>query len=405
MFKFLPKWDIEDNKETLSASEFTESVPPQESSDDGSVYKVPFTTIANISPHNNAERLEVATVYGFQVIVQKDKYKAGDKIVYIPIDSILPQWLESILFPDGSKIKLHHSRVRQIKIRGLASQGMIINPQDIASKINPEYLDIEQDLSTVLGVTKYEPPKRHVGAKMGMPRNKPLENPRFHKYGGVDNIKWFPDFFNDKEVVIQEKLHGSCCRASYIKTSANTFWKKIKSLFRMLPKYEYCYGSNNVQLQERKNYTGFYGTDIYGATLARVDAFKKLKPGETIFGELIGPGVQKNYDYGHAEHHFVLFDVKIEREDGSQEYLDPEQAEKYAKERGFSFVPVLYKGVFNAAHAKSLSMGSSVYCSKQKIREGVVIKARTEYSKNSSKKALKLISEDYLNDPNNTDFH
>jgi RNA ligase (TIGR02306 family) len=139
--------------------------------------------------------------------------------------------------------------------------------------------------------------------------------------------------------------------------------------------------------------------------LDKVDAFSKLKPGETIFGELIGPGVQKNYEYGHKEHHFVLFDVKVEKEDGSQEYLDPEQAEAYAKERGFDFVPVLYRGVFNAALAKELSMGPSVYCPSEKVREGVVIKARTEYSNASSKKALKLISEEYLDDPSNTDNH
>lgn len=406
MFKFQPKWEWASK---LVEAQENLTPPPTEAttqeSNDGSIYKVPLTTIVAVGPHDNAERLEVATVYGFQVIVQKGKYKAGDKIVYIPIDSLLPQWLEDILFPEGSKITLHHHRVRQIKIRGLASQGMVIDPQDVVSKVNPEYLKLEQNLAEILGVTKYEPPQRSTGTRPGNPRNKPLENPRFHMYGGVDNIKWFPTFFVDKEVVIQEKLHGSCCRASYAKTSANTLWKKVLKFFGKLPAYEYCYGSNRVQLQERKSYTGFYGTDVYGAVLKKVDAFKKLSKGMTIFGELIGPGIQKNYDYGHTEHHFVLFDVKVELPDGSQEYLDPEQVEALAKELGFDFVPVLYRGIFNAELAKQLSMGSSVYSPKQKVREGVVIKARTEYGKNSSKKALKLISEDYLNDPNNTDFH
>lgn len=414
MFEFLPRWErqgqkIDPNIKGTLASGGDKAVEEAiaDNSDGGSTYKVPFTTIVKVEPHNNAERLELAFVYGFQVIVSKGKYKAGDKVVYIPIDSVLPIWLETILFPEGSKIKLHHHRVRQIKIRGLASQGMIVDPTDIASKVNPTYLDLEQDLSAVLDVTKYEPPQQRMntGSKQGTPRNKPLENPRFHKYGGVDNIKWFPTFFEEKEVVIQEKLHGSCCRASYAKTSANTFLKKIKKFLGMLPEFEYCYGSNNVQLQERKNYTGFYGEDVYGAVLKKVDAFNRLKPGETIFGELIGSSIQKNYDYGHKEHHFVLFDVKRTLPDGSQEYLDPEEAERFAKERGFDFVPVLYKGVFNAPMAKLLSMGPSVYSPKQKVREGVVIKARTGYSNSSSKKALKLISEDYLADTSNTDFH
>lgn len=379
--------------------------PAEVADDGGSLYKVPLTTILAVGPHSNAERLEVATVYGFQVIVGKGQYKAGDQVIYVPIDSLLPQWLEDKLFPEGSKITLHHHRVRQINIRKLASQGMIINTQDVESKVNPKYLKLEQDLAEILEITKYTPPQRGSAfTKPGTPRNKPLENPRFHMYGGIDNIKWFPTFFDGKEVVIQEKLHGSCCRASYAKTAANTFWKKVQKLFRMLPEYEYCYGSNRVQLQERASYTGFYGSDVYGAVLEKVGAFKKLKKGETIFGELIGPGVQKNYDYGHLEHHFVLFDVKVEREDGSQEYLDPEQVEAFAAERGFDFVPVLYSGVFNAALAKEMSMGPSVYNPIQKVREGVVVKRRTGYGENSHKHAKKLISEDYLNDKDNTDF-
>lgn len=428
MFKFKPRWErykkvaeLEESAGDVSAVTNESPLdkpdkgdvyvgPPSDFApvvdDGGSVYKVPLTTIVSVSPHNNAERLDVVTVYGFQVIVQKNKYRAGDQIIYIPVDSLLPLWLETLLFPEGSKVTLHHHRVRQIRLRGMASQGMVIDPQDVVSKVNPEYLTLEQDLSEILEITKYEPPYRGSAfTKPGNPRNKPLENPRFHKYGGVDNLKWFPNFFENKEVIIQEKLHGSCCRASYAKTSANTFWKKIQKFFGRLPKYEYCYGSNNVQLQERSSYSGFYGTDVYGAVLEKVSAFKKLNPGETIFGELIGPGIQKNYEYGHLEHHFVLFDVKVEKEDGSQEYLDPEAVELFAQSRGFDFVPVLYRGVFNAALAKELSMGPSVYNPMQKVREGVVIKSRTEYGANSSKSALKLISEDYLNDPNNSDFH
>lgn len=402
-FNFLSRWQRAAKAEEKAKADEIQAIAEK---NEGSTFKVPLTTIANITPHSNADRLEVVWVYGFQVVTQKGKYKVGDRVVYIPIDSIIPEWLENVLFPPDSKITLNKRRVRQIRIRKLASQGMVIDPQDVSSKVNPEYLKLEQDLSEIIGVTKYEPPQRRdTGTKPGNPRNKPLENPRFHKYGGVDNIKWYPDFFVDKEVVIQEKLHGSCCRASYAKTSANTFWKKVRRFFGNLPPFEYCYGSNNVQLQERKNYTGFYEGDVYGEVLRKVDAFNKLKPGETIFGELIGPSIQKNYDYGRTEHHFVLFDVKVEKEDGSQEYLDPEAAEAFAKERGFDFVPVLYRGIFNHTLAKELSAGPSVYSPKQKVREGVVIKARKEYGAHSSKKALKLINEAYLDDTSNTDFH
>lgn len=46
--------------------------------------------IENLSTHPNAEKLELARVKGWQVCVPKGRYSAGDSVVYIPIDSLLP---------------------------------------------------------------------------------------------------------------------------------------------------------------------------------------------------------------------------------------------------------------------------------------------------------------------------
>lgn len=374
-----------------------------------SLHKTPLTTILEINPHPNADRLSLATCYGFQVVIKKDFYNVGDKVVFIPVDSILPDWLEKQLFPEGSKVTLNHSRVRQIRLRGYPSQGMLIHPRDLDSKLGKNWetkVDLETDLSEKLGVTKYEPQFKEKGPQGEKKRNKPLENSRFHQYKGVENLKWFPNLFKEgEEVVVQEKLHGSNVRCSIQLNEANTFMKKIKKVFGLLPKYEKCYGSNMVQLQNRPGHTGYYGSDVYGAVLQKVSAFSKLKEGETIFGELIGPGIQKGYDYGHTEHHFVLFDVKVTLEDGRQEYLNPDDVEAYAKERGFDFVPVLYKGPFNKTEMEKLCTGPSVYHPEEKVREGVVIKAKLNYGENSSKKALKVINPEYLDNQSNTDFH
>ena len=205
--------------------------------------------------------------------------------------------------------------------------------------------------------------------------------------------------------MIQEKLHGSCCRLSYAKTEANTFWKKVLKFFKRLPAYEYCYGSNNVQLQHKDGKKGYYGADVYGAVLKKVDAFNRIRQGETVYGEIIGEGIQKNYHYGHkGEHHFVIYDVKTEKEDGSQEFMDPQEVEHYARARGFDFVPVLWTGVFDKDKAYELTKGPSVYCPSQKVREGVFIKLIHNYGQNGSKQALKWISEDYLDDKTNSDY-
>src|SRR6185369_415963 len=116
-------------------------------------------------------------------------------------------------------------------------------------------------------------------SEMGAPggrKIKALENPLFHKYNGLDNIKWFPTLFKEGElVVMQEKIHGTNARAAKLPYVANTLWKKIKlffrTLFKMPAQFEFCYGSNNVQLQERRGYTGFYGEDIYGKVFQSID--------------------------------------------------------------------------------------------------------------------------------------
>lgn len=373
-----------------------------------SEFKVPYTTILAINEHPNAERLSVATLYGFQIVVRKDQYKVGDKVVLIPVDSIIPEWLETKLFGKDAKIKLYRRRVRQIRIRGFPSSGMVVDTKDLADKLNFEYISLETDLKEMLEVVKYEPPEPGPAQTVGGPRNrnKKTDNPGFHKYNGLENVKWFPNLFQDgEEVVIQEKLHGTNARAGLLPYAPTTLWKKLLKFVRLAPKYEKCYGSNNVEISARMTYSGWYGDDVYGATFKKIGVFDKLRPGETVFGEIIGPGIQKNYDYGLSEHRFVLFDVKLLLEDGKQKWLTPEEVEAFAKERGFEFVPVLYKGPYNKIFAEGLTKGPSAYSEIQKVREGVVLKARHEYDQEGNKKALKWISELYLDDKDNTDFH
>ena len=91
-----------------------------------STFKVPLTTVLEVSKHPNADNLELVKVYDYDVITSKDKYKPGDYVIYIPVGSVLPAWLEEITFPPNSKVKLNKSRIRAIKLRGLISQGLLV---------------------------------------------------------------------------------------------------------------------------------------------------------------------------------------------------------------------------------------------------------------------------------------
>lgn len=383
-----------------------------------STFRVPITKILDVKKHPNADKLDIVKVYGFEIITQKDQYKVDDIVLFIPPDSILPQNIENILFGPDSKIKLNKHRVKQIKIRGSYSQGMVANPKDIEIGLGI-YLDndlerytasLENDYSEKLGITKYEPPLPDYQSnqpKVKKERNKQYENPYFHKYNGLENIKWYPDLFTDGELVsITEKLHGTSFRAGYVPYTANSLLKRILKFFKLSPKYEFVWGSNNVQLQEKyKDWTGYYEEDVYTKIVKQYDLKNRLKDSEVIYGEIIGDKIQKNYTYGckEGEHKLVLFDVKIQTKDAS-DYLNVDDFQAFCKERGFEYVPELYRGPFNLMKAKELTIGDSVYCASQKVREGVVIKSLVETTCSIGKKALKLISEKYL-EGDQTDYH
>lgn len=377
--------------------------------DSGSGYKVPYTKILDIQPHPNPAvlRLEIATVYGFQVVVGKGKFKVGDQVIYIPIDSVISPELEEKLIGPNAKIKLNKRRIRQINIQKMASQGMIVHPDEVRSLVNPDKFTDEQDLRSILNIRKYEPPVKQIqGPTTGKSRNRRNPHPDFHKYNGLGNIKWFPLLFKEGDmVVIQEKLHGTNARASVLPFRATSLWKRVQLFLGIAPKYENCYGSNNVDISNASTYKGFYGEDVYGAVFKKIDVFSKLKLGETVFGEIVGPGIQKGYSYGLKEHQFVLFDVKVMEADGKQKWLSPKEVKSFAIERGFQLVPVVYEGPFNKEKAYSLTTGPSVFCPAEPVREGIVIKAAENYSIEGNKQAVKWVSEVYLADDTNTDDH
>lgn len=386
-----------------------------------SEFKCCYTTIRDIQKHPNPEvlRLSIATVFGFQIVIPKDRYQIGDVILYIPIDAVFKDELfETLILGPNPKIKFSNSRVRQIKIQKFYSAGLVVSKETVEEYLKQKGLktnlkiELDKDISGLLNIEKYEPPQPKYQQVAGeKKRKKNCNNPLLHSYNGLDNLKWFPDrFVEGEDVIIQEKLHGTNCRAGLLPTQVDTFWKKIKKFFGMLPAYEFCYGSNNVELTNRADFSSnFYGEDIYGNALNQAGAKDKLQPMEVIYGEIIGEGIQKNYDYGlkNGQKKFVLFDVKIMNPDGSFKWLNPLEVEKYAKERGFDFVPILHDGKYNKQLAQELAVGDSVYCPQQKVREGVVVKSKEAYNDNScssQKKALKIISPVYL-DKDQTDFH
>ena len=371
---------------------------------------VPVTNILEIIPHPNAHSLEIAKCFDYCVVVQKNKYKKNDSVIYIPIDSILPMDLEQKLFPEGSKVVLHKSRVKQIRLRGFASQGMIISIDDVKEKFK-QLPTIGDNVATILGITKFEPEEQFFGAnqpKVKKERNKPWENVYFHQYGGLNNFKFYAQtdlFTKGQEVVYTAKIHGTNGRAAMLPFKPKTLWQKILKLFGKLADYQFCYGSNTVQLQD-KPFSGFYDTNVYAEACRKYDLAKKLEPNESVYFEIYGSGIQKGYTYGHkdGERSIAVFDVKVLSDDKqSTRWLTIDELIWWCKKNNLPIVPILFRGPHSAETAEQYTKGFCI--GGQKIREGIVILDPNETVCYYGKKKFKLLSEEYLDIKDGTDFH
>jgi RNA ligase (TIGR02306 family) len=386
-----------------------------------STFIVPLTQIKEILPHPNADRLELAKVYDWTVVVQKGAYLPEQEVIYVPVDSILPWDLEQHLFPPESKIKLNKSRIKAIRIRGVVSQGMLVNPYEVPN-FNINAYDIEQDVKDALGITKYEPA---VAETPGQMRAKPkrAKNRNFKEYIDIYNLKWYDRMFQDgEEVYISEKLHGTSFRCGWVKNEPNTLWKKFLNLFGFLPEWEFCWGSRRVQIQNKIFHKGFYETDVYTKIVKQYDLMNKIPKGYVIYGEIVGDGIQKNYTYGCGPGEHKLYVYDIQKDGKFLSYIEPyhcsprsghDFAEPMVPDfkteielMGLEAVPCLYVGPYSKEAAEFYRDGDSTIAG-QKIREGVVIKPTIEKECSIGRKVLKFISDSYKlkNDQDGTDFH
>lgn len=369
-----------------------------------STFRVEVVEIKEIQQHPNADRLDIVKVFDWNVVTRKGDYNVGDWAIYCPVDSILPHKVEERLFAPGSKIKLSKSRIKSIKIRKAISQGMLIKPESVIDIITSNNYKVGDDVSGLLGITKYEPPIKSLPQAMQAKARK--ANPNFKKYTDIENYKWYQDLFvQNEEVYISEKLHGTSFRAGWFKTEANTWWKKALKFFGVLPEWEFCWGSRNVQIQDKLFHTGYYDTDVYTKMVKQYDLKKLLPKGFAVYGEIVGDGIQKGYTYGckNGEHKLYLYDMYF-----NEQFLDHDAFAHYCQILNLPRVPELFVGNFDKSLIDQYRGGDSTIGG-QKVREGIVIKPIFEIQSYMGRKVLKCISDEYYlkqaEDEDSTEFH
>ena len=359
-----------------------------------SLLKVEIITLDRIESHPNADRLEIGWVAGWQVVIPVKTFTIHTLCVYFPIDSILPEALEVKLFPPESKIKLSKHRVKTIRIRGAVSQGLLVRVDEV---FDSDYgLYIGKDVANELGVTKYEPPEPTGGKFYGQQTSKKQTNPHFYKYTSIENFKWYPNLFQPGEMVyVTEKIHGTNFRAGYVPYHAGTWWKRLKQFLHIAPKYEFVYGSHNVQFQDTPQKKGFYGEslgkNVYAEAVEKYDLRNKLQPGEVIYAEIYGDGIQKGYLYScqPGERKMAVIDMQL-----NNIYINHLEMMLFCANKGLPVVPLDAEFPYSEDQVRMYVEAPS-WLGKE-IREGVVIKPMVEEHTFMGRKILKWKSEKFL---------
>ena len=301
--------------------------------------------IEKIKPIPNADKIELAYVLGWQVVVKKEEFQVGDKVIYIEIDSRCPSGNEYFNFLDSRKY-----RVKTIKLRGVLSQGLIVPLTLLPYGV----YNVGDDVSDILGITKIEddykitPTDKEAMLKIRLKSNhKKLSKKKWFKH--MMKYSWFrkiafallipkkkkkPNTFpsevaktdeervqnmpwilkNKENFLVTEKIDGT----------STTFLLRKKKLKDLVV----CSRNRRIESPDVKT---FYEDNVYWEAAIKydihsvlIDLLGRFADAEwvCIQGETINPLVQKN-KYQVKETEFYIFNIIIGKKNSAPWKMSP----------------------------------------------------------------------------------
>ena len=333
--------------------------------------------IDNILPIEGADRVELACVGGWRIMVKKNQFKVGDYAIYFEIDSKVPEE-EPFMFlaPKHFKVKT------QKYFKGtVLSQGLLMSFDDFKDEKGntPSWVislearvaakkEIEHEgLTEVIGVTyaveednkrkaksddKYKKMaqrrpnifkkpwarwmmKREWGRKVmffffGKKKDKKNGWPNWVSKTDEERVQNIPWILEDKsEWIATEKVDGTSTTATYKKTGRR--------------KHEYYICSRNVVFN-KPDKNCYYDTNVYTEMSEKyhfeevlADIVEKYNlEWATLQGETYGAGIQKR-EYGLKGHDFCGFNLIF----SDRGRLNSIEAKKIMEKYNIPWVPIV----------------------------------------------------------------
>lgn len=369
--------------------------------------------IKEIKEHPNADRMEIAVVKGWECCVKKDAFKTGDKCIYFPVDTILP---ESVSDAFGVTKYLSKGRVKAARLRQIPSYGLVMPcSEEVRSAavmtIPPGCFDtVGSNVAEYFGCIKWEPPQE---LKQG---NQTKEHPLFKRYTNIENIKNFPDVLQEgEEVVLTEKIHGTNSRVGKIEgewvagshktqrknpNAKKPLKRKVLDFYYNVRRFAKTGKWSNPTAKARE--TNTYWIPLENENVkSMIDFLSNENKVVIVFGEIYGKGIQ-DLTYGkHQNVEYSVFDIYVERG-----YLDYKEVKSLCCQFNVPMVPVIYEGPWKSDLIKEHSNGNSIASDIEQIREGFVVKPIIEKEHpDVGRVILKSVGDEYLLRKGGTEFH
>lgn len=306
-------------------------------------YYASIVRIGEIFPIEGRDRIVKTLVNGNEIVIGKDEFKTGDIAVYCSLETVLNKVFLNLnsmyedreLNADNEKKGYinKYGRIRIVKLGGIPSKGLLLNPDNIALFVNEpvsnviEFLEshIGEDFDEINGarfVEMFVPPvkggphgqklSKSERMKKKLNKFKMLIEGSFKLHYDTQQLqKNMRDIKPDDEVYISTKIHGTSAIFANILTNMPTNWfkrmwrKYISHVDEYDKKYNIVYSSRTIVKNEFINPNqkpgGYYSDDVWGYWAKKLEGL--IPQDYCVYGEIAGftpngSAIQKGYDYG-----------------------------------------------------------------------------------------------------------
>lgn len=314
--------------------------------------------IKDIREIPGADRIELATVMDYTVVVKKNEYKPGDFGLYVEVDSVLPDDAEKFPFFEFLRDKKFKIKSMKLGKFGVISQGILFKPSDIGLT----NVKVGQDYTQQFKITEIVQDEEEAG----LTNNNKKDNWFIRK---LMRYKWFRDWRkrhnvsetwnetfpgkSDEENVqkIYTEMYEKYANEEWVATeklegqNITIYTEEVNGLFGKTKRVGVC--SRTRELNKNGNGKNFWDTVIR----EKLDEQIKNIPGEWwCRGEHLGPGIQKNiyklprttirfFDFYRKEYYNDTKCSKVRKFRWIK--LNFEESVAFAKQWNLPFVPIL----------------------------------------------------------------